>query len=124
MVQSINTIAEFTAKANSFHGGLNAQFGNIMIGDKGFEFFNEKNLLDFVQIPWEEVDYVTAQVFFKGKIIRSFIITTKKNGNFKFTAKESGRVLKFMSQHLEKNQLLKARGLFRKLQVFIENRRK
>ena len=42
-------------------------YGNIMIGDKAFEFYNEKNVQDFIQIPWTEVDRVEASVLFKKK---------------------------------------------------------
>lgn len=37
-----------------------------MIGDKGFEFYNSRDTRKFIQIPWEEVDYVIASVMFKG----------------------------------------------------------
>lgn len=33
---------------------------------------------DYIQIPWEEVDYVIASVMFKGKYIPRFAIQTKK----------------------------------------------
>ncbi len=40
MVQSINTKSELVIEGTAFMGM--PAYGKIMIGDKGFEFFNEK----------------------------------------------------------------------------------
>ena len=60
MAQSQNTKVDFTIHATSMLGLTT--YGNIMIGDKAFEFYNEKNVQDFIQIPWTEVDRVEASV--------------------------------------------------------------
>ena len=78
MVQSINTKVELVINATSFTALTD--YGRIMIGDKGFEFFNDRDARQFIQIPWEEVDYVIASVMFKGKWIPRYAIQTKKNG--------------------------------------------
>ena len=67
MAQSLNTKVDLVMDATSFHGMNN--YGKIMIGDRGFEYYNEKKMNDYIQIPWEEVDYVIASVMFKGKYI-------------------------------------------------------
>ncbi|SUB59992.1 Uncharacterized protein conserved in bacteria [Pediococcus pentosaceus] len=40
-----------------------------MIGDHGFEFFDNRNVENFIQIPWEEVDTVIASLVFGGRWI-------------------------------------------------------
>ena len=65
MVKSLNTKVDFTIKAISYLKLSN--YGNIMVGDKAFEFYNESNIKNYIQIPWEEVDSVVASVMFKGK---------------------------------------------------------
>ncbi len=60
MAQSINTRVDVVVEATSYQGLTN--YGKIMVGDKGFEFFNTRNVNDYIQIPWEEVDYVIASV--------------------------------------------------------------
>ena len=71
-------------KGTSYHGMNN--YGNIMIGDKGFEYYNQRKLEDYIQIPWEEIDYVIASVMFRGKYIPRFAIQTKRSGTFSFAA--------------------------------------
>lgn len=63
MAQSQNTKVDFTIHATSMLGLTT--YGNIMIGDKAFEFYNEKNVQDFIQIPWTEIDRVEASVLLK-----------------------------------------------------------
>lgn len=84
IAQSQNTKAEFVDKATSFIGM--ATYGQIMIGDKAFEFYNSKNPKDYIQIPWNEIDLIIASVYFKGKWIPRFAIQTKQNGIFPFAA--------------------------------------
>ena len=89
MAQSLNTKVDLVMDATSFHGMNN--YGKIMIGDKGFEYYNEKKMNDYIQIPWEEVDYVIASVMFKGKYIPRFAIQTKKKRNLYLCSKETKR---------------------------------
>ena len=92
MVQSINTKVDLTTNATSYLGITD--YGKIMIGDKGFEFYNERDARKFVQIPWEEVDQVIASVMFKGKWIPRFAIKSKRNGTYTFSAKDPKKVLR------------------------------
>ena len=68
MAQSQNTKVDYVVKASSFLG-LNS-VGKIMIGDKAFEYYNDRNVEDYIQIPWEEIDYISASVLFNKWIDR------------------------------------------------------
>ena len=68
-------------------------YGNIMVGDNAFEFYNETKLQDYIQIPWDEITYVVADVYFGGKYIPRFEIRTKSNGTFRFSARNSRQTL-------------------------------
>ncbi len=109
MVQSINTKVDLTINATSYLGI--AEYGKIMIGDKGFEFYNERDVRKFVQIPWEEVDYVIASVMFKGKWIPRFAIQTKRNGTYSFSSKKPKMVLKAIREYVEPSHMVKSLSL-------------
>ncbi len=109
MVQSINTKVDLTINATSYLGI--AEYGKIMIGDKGFEFYNERDARKFVQIPWEEVDYVIASVMFKGKWIPRFAIQTKRNGTYSFSSKKPKMVLKAIREYVEPSHMVKSLSL-------------
>lgn len=106
MVQSINTKSELVVEGTAFMGM--PTYGKIMIGDKGFEFFNEKNVRDFYQIPWNEIDLVIASVIFKGKWIPRFAIKTKKNGTYTFAARDPKRVLRAIRNHFPADKIVQS----------------
>lgn len=106
MVQSLNTKVDLVVDATAFTGL--ADYGQIMIGDKGFEFYNSNNHLKFIQIPWEEVDYVIASVIFKGKWIPRYAIKTKKNGTYSFASKEPKKVLRTVRNYVEPDRIVRS----------------
>ncbi len=110
MVQSINTKVDLVIDATS-HLGL-PEYGKIMIGDKGFEFYNDRDARKFIQIPWEEVDYVIASVMFKGKWIPRYAIQTKRNGTFSFSSKEPKKVLWAIREYVDPNQMVQSLSFF------------
>ena len=110
MVQSMNTKVDYTVAATSYLGMAND--GKVMIGDKAFEFYNEKNLKDYIQIPWEEIDYVMASVNFKGKWIPRFAIVTKQNGRFTFSTRDNKATLRAVNKYIESNRLVKSLSFF------------
>ncbi|WP_159721227.1 DUF956 family protein [Enterococcus sp. CSURQ0835] len=106
MVQSLNTKVDLVVKANSYAGLTD--YGKIMIGDRGFEFYNERDARKFIQIPWEEVDYVVASVMFKGKWIPRFAIQTKKNGTYSFSSKDPKKVLRAIRKYVDSSHLVRS----------------
>lgn len=101
MVKSLNTEMAHTTKGTWFREG--PIYGNIMVGDKAFEFYNDTKLQDYVQIPWDEITYVIADIYFGGKFIPRFEIRTKQNGRFRFASRKSRITLKkIQKEFLEK----------------------
>ncbi|MBE5107364.1 DUF956 family protein [Bacillus thuringiensis] len=110
MIQSINTKVDLVIDATSFMGL--ADYGEIMIGDKGFEFYNSRDSRKFIQIPWEEVDHVIASVMLKGKWIPRYAIKTKRNGTFSFSSKEPKKVLRTIREYVEPNHMVRSLSFF------------
>jgi hypothetical protein len=106
MVESLNTTSELVMQANS-HLGLTS-YGKIMIGDKAFEFYNDRDKKDFIQIPWTEVDYVVVSVMFGGKWIPRYALKTKKNGMFAFSSKDPKKVLRAIREHVPADNIVKS----------------
>ena len=94
MAQSINTRVDVVVEATSYQGLTN--YGKIMVGDKGFEFFNTRN----------------ASVMFKGKKIPRYAIQTKKNGTFSFSSKEPKKVLRAINQYIPSERLVRSLSFF------------
>lgn len=106
MAQSLNTKVDLTISGTSYLGISN--YGKVMIGDKAFEFYNERNVEDYIQIPWEEVDYIAASVMFSGKWISRFAIFTKKNGHFSFSTRDNKKTLRAVNQYIESDKLVRS----------------
>lgn len=110
MVQSLNTKVDMVLKGTSYLG-MN-DYGKIMIGDKGFEFYNDRDIRKFVQIPWEEVDYVIASIMFKGKWIPRYAIQTKTNGTFTFSSKQPKIVLRTINKYIDSKYMVRSLSFF------------
>jgi hypothetical protein len=110
MVQSLNTKVDLVEKATSFLGFTD--YGKIMIGDKGFEFYDDRKAQNFIQIPWEEIDCVITSVMFKGKWIPRFAVKTKRDGTFTFSAKDPKKVLRGMREYIGSEKIVRSLSFF------------
>ena len=110
MVQSLNSKVDLTSTATSYLGLAN--YGKVMVGDKAFEFYNDKNINDYIQIPWSEVDYVMASVMFKGKWLPRFAVVTKQNGNFTFSTRDNKATLRAINKYIPSDKLVRSLSFF------------
>lgn len=109
MAQSQNTTVDFTIKASSLNNLTS--YGDVMIGDKAFEYYNEKNTEDFIQIPWDEIDYISASVLFNKKIAR-FALFTKNNGHFIFSTRNNIKTLQEVGKHFPREKMYRSPNFF------------
>ena len=122
MAISMNSKVIFSTKANSLSGIFGNKNGNILIGNKAFEFYNARNPEDYIQIPWEEIEKVRAQLFFKDKYIRGFFIDTKNSGSFNFIVKNAGKCLKEMRTFVGNDNIVRNKPLFSLKKLFRRNK--
>lgn len=102
MAQSQNSSVDLAIKATSFQGLTT--YGDVMVGNAAFEFYNERNPEDYIQIPWDQVDYVAAEVL-PGKKIARFAIFTKENGHFSFSTRDNKATLRAMRAYVPEGRL-------------------
>ena len=112
MAISKNTKVLFNTKGNLLSGMLGNKNGDILVGDKAFEFYNLRNPEDYIQIPWEEIKLVRAQIFFNDKYIRGFFVDTKSAGTFNFVVKNAGKTLKTMRDFIGNEKIVRNKPLF------------
>lgn len=105
MVKSQNTKVDLIIRATHLQG-LTSQ-GSVMVGDRAFEYYNEKNPRDYIQIPWTEIELVTAAVIIKKKIPR-FAIHTKAHGDFIFSTADNKKTLRAINQYIPGDRLRKS----------------
>lgn len=110
MVQSLNKKVDLTINATSYLGMAN--YGKVMVGDKAFEYYNDKNVSDYIQIPWEEVTGIMASVMFKGKWIPRFAVVTRNNGNFIFSTRDNKKTLRAIRNYVDPNNMVRSLSFF------------
>ena len=123
IVEPLNPTPEFMTMGNGFH--QITSYGALIVGEKGFEYYNERTLKDFIQIPWEELDLIIGSIYFGGRFIPRIAFRTKNNGTFVFSCRKPHAFLRACREHFPAERIVrsktltevmgqKLRGLFRK----------
>lgn len=105
MAQSLNKQVDLTIKATSFLGLTST--GNVMIGDKAFEFYNDRNVEDFIQIPWDRIDRIEASVIGKKRISR-FAIFLANDKYFSFSTRDNIKTLRAVAKYVPADRMLRS----------------
>lgn len=113
MAQSINSKVELTTTGVSYLAILGGKVGKFLLGDKGLEFYHDKNVEDYIQIPWTSIKQIGANVSGK-KISRHFEVWTDQ-GKFLFASKDSGKILKIARAHIGDDKVVRLPSLLQKI---------
>ena len=105
MAQSLNKQVDLTIKATSFLGLTST--GKVMIGDKAFEFYNDRNVEDFIQIPWDRIDRIEASVIGKKRISR-FAIFLANDKYFSFSTRDNIKTLSAVAKYVPADRMLRS----------------
>ena len=100
MAQSQNTTVDLTIPATMFTGF--SVTGSMMVGDRALEFYNERNVEDYIQIPWDQVDHIDASVMFGGRVIPRFA----------FSARNNHRLLRAVRDHIGGEKIVRSATFF------------
>lgn len=121
MVKSLNNSVDLIIPGTSLMGFT--EYGDIMIGNNAFEFYHRQDSHKYIQIPWQEIEYVKASVLFKGKWIPRYAIQTKQNGTFIFASKEPKKVLRTINKYVDSQKMMRSLGFFTVLKRALIRRR-
>ena len=123
MAQSLNSTVELTTTSVSYLG-MGGKVGKFLLGNKGLEFYSDANVEDYIQIPWENIEKIGANVS-RNKVSRHFEVFTDK-GKFLFASKDSGKILKVARQHIGNEKVVRmltlVQVLMKKLTGFVKKK--
>ena len=123
MAQSLNSTVELTTTGVSYLG-MGGKVGKFLLGNKGLEFYSNANVEDYIQIPWENIEKIGANVS-RNKVSRHFEVFTDK-GKFLFASKDSGKILKVSRQHIGNDKVVRmltlVQVLMKKLTIFVKKK--
>lgn len=119
-ITALNTEIEFATKAKSFFNPIDPKQGLLIVGDKGVEF-QKVDGPGYIQIPWNEIIKVRADVIFK-KHIRGFFIDTKEY-SFNFLVQDARQTLIEMRKHLDPKIMVVNRNFISKFIRKMKNRK-
>lgn len=123
MAQSLNSTVELTTTGVSYLG-MGGKVGKFLLGNKGLEFYSDANVEDYIQIPWENIEKIGANVS-RNKVSRHFEVFTDK-GKFLFASKDSGKILKVARQHIGNEKVVRmltlVQVLMKKLTGFVKKK--
>ena len=108
MAQSQNSSVDLTIRATSF-AGLGT-YGHMMVGNKALEFYNERNPEDYIQIPWDEIDHIAAEVI--GKKITRFAVFIKSGGHFSFSTRDNIKTLRAVREYIPEDRMVRSPTFF------------
>lgn len=115
MAQSLNTRVDLSTTGVFYVGLGGNKVGKFLIGDKALEFYPDNNVEKYVQIPWQEIETIGANV--SGKTVsRHFQIWVTGNRKLMFASKDSGKILKIAREKIGNDKVVKLPTLLQKIE--------
>ena len=114
MAQSLNKVIALQTTGTSYLS-IQGKVGKFLVGDQALEFYSDRNIEDYIQIPWISVNQIGANVS-RRKVSRHFEVFTDQ-GKFLFASKDSGKILKIAREKLGNDKVVKLPTL---IQIIIQ----
>ncbi|MGX7073183.1 DUF956 family protein [Falseniella ignava] len=115
MAQSLNKTISLQTTGTSYLS-ISGKVGKFLVGDQALEFYSDRNVEDYIQIPWSSVKQIGANVSGR-KVSRHFEVFTEQ-GKFLFASKDSGAILKIARKKLGNDKVVKLPTL---VQTIVQN---
>ncbi|MBM7643471.1 DUF956 family protein [Streptococcus loxodontisalivarius] len=113
MAQSLNTKVELSTTGVYYVGIGGNKVGKFLVGDKALEFYPDNNVEKYVQIPWNQIQQIGANVSGKS-VSRHFHIFISDNRKLMFASKDSGKILKIARDKIGNDKVVKMPTLLQK----------
>ena len=104
MAQSLNKVVDLQTTGTSYLA-IQGKVGKFLVGDQALEFYSDRNIEDYIQIPWTSINQIGANVSGR-KISRHFEVFTDQ-GKFLFASKDSGKILKIAREKIGNEKVVK-----------------
>ena len=118
MAQSLNKTVLLNTTGTSYLS-ITGKVGKFLVGDHALEFYADRNVEDYIQIPWSSVNQIGANVTGR-KISRHFEVFTDR-GKFLFASKDSGAILKIAREKLGNEKVVKLPTLIQTISQKFKN---
>lgn len=118
MAQSLNKVIDLQTTGTSYLS-IQGKVGKFLVGDQALEFYSDRNIEDYIQIPWISVNQIGANVS-RRKVSRHFEVFTEQ-GKFLFASKDSGKILKIAREKLGNDKVVKLPTLIQIIVQKIKN---
>ena len=118
MAQSLNKVIDLQTTGTSYLS-IQGKVGKFLVGDQALEFYSDRNIEAYIQIPWSSVNQIGANVFGR-KVSRHFEVFTDQ-GKFLFASKDSGAILKIAREKIGNNKVVKLPTLLQVIGKKIKN---
>ena len=93
MAQSLNKVIDLQTTGTSYLS-IQGKVGKFLVGDQALEFYSDRNVEDYIQIPWSSVNQIGANVSGR-KVSRHFEVFTDQ-GNSSLPQKILEKFLKLL----------------------------
>ena len=103
--EDLNSEIELAVQANACLSTLFPRAGTLMLGNAGVEF-RGRGGAGFVQVPWDALSVVRVDVY--GSFVRSVELHVADGRSLSFVVSDGAEVVRCMSRHLDRSQLVPA----------------
>ena len=118
MAQSLNKVIDLQTTGTSYLS-ISGKVGKFLVGDQALEFYADRNVEDYIQIPWSSVNQIGANVSGR-RISRHFEVFTDQ-GKFLFASKDSGAILKIAREKIGNDKVVKLPTLIQTIGQKLKN---